>query len=80
MRLTPRVLRPPGVCGECRLRRHGYQLRCLEPTDHEGPHRWTPELLDGSDRRAGTRPPLRRATTSMAERLGRIVDWTNSDT
>jgi hypothetical protein len=37
-----RIRRPLVVCGETRARRHGYQLRCLEPTGHHGTHRWPP--------------------------------------
>ena len=77
MRLDPRIpIIPlmPGVCDQCRPRRHGYHLRCLEPAGHDGPHRWTPELLDRPARPDRTRPPIQRATRAMAERLGRILD------
>ena len=47
MRLIRKLFRSTVVCDECRRRRHGYQLRCLEPAGHAGAHRWTPELLEG---------------------------------
>jgi len=67
MRFTSRVLRAPGVCDQCRPRRHGYQLRCLEPAGHDGAHLWTPELVEQPGRRDTTRP-------SVAHRLGRLLD------
>jgi hypothetical protein len=51
------------VCDETRPRRYGYQLRCLEPPDHTGGHRWTPELLPEPDdqRRRRRGPPNRKS-------------------
>jgi hypothetical protein len=43
------------ICNATRVRRHGYQLRCLEPDDHTGDHQWTPELVDRGQ-------PVRRST------------------
>jgi hypothetical protein len=54
MRFLLGASRAAAVCNETRTRRYGYQLRCLEPQDHDGAHRWTPELVpDGGS----TRPP-----------------------
>jgi hypothetical protein len=52
-----------GVCDETRPRRFGYQLRCLEPPDHTGGHRWTPELLPEPGDQRGRRhgPPNRKS-------------------
>ena len=72
MRFPTRVFRNDDICDELRTRRHGYQLRCLEPVGHDGPHLWTPELVD-SRCRAGTRPPIARATASAVERIGRFL-------
>jgi hypothetical protein len=49
------------ACNETRPRRFGYQLRCLEPPDHTGGHRWTPELIPepGDQRRRRRGPPNR---------------------
>ena len=33
------------TCDEVRSTRLHYRLRCLLHPDHEGEHRWTPELL-----------------------------------
>jgi hypothetical protein len=33
------------TCDETRSTRLHYQLRCLLAADHDGDHRWTPELL-----------------------------------
>ncbi len=33
------------TCDETRATRLHYQLRCLLAADHDGDHRWTPELL-----------------------------------
>jgi hypothetical protein len=75
MRITPsRRFRAAGVCGEQRPRRYGYRLRCLEPEAHDGPHRWTPELVDAPARRGGSRPPISRATAHVVERVGRLLD------
>ena len=35
------------TCDEVRSTRLHYQLRCLLTPDHDGDHRWTPELLPG---------------------------------
>jgi hypothetical protein len=72
MHLPVRGFRNDDICDELRIRRHGYQLRCLEPVDHDGPHRWTPELVDTRNG-AGTRPPIARATASAVERIGRML-------
>jgi hypothetical protein len=77
MRLSPRTPRPPGVCDERRPRRHGYRLRCLEPEGHQGPHLWTPELLDEPVPRDRTRPAVKGAAdpvSSVARRVGRLLD------
>jgi hypothetical protein len=74
MRITARAPSIPDVCDERRPRRFGYQLRCLEPAGHDGPHRWTPELAGEPSRRDATRPPIRRATASAVGRLARFLD------
>ena len=33
------------TCDETRATRLHYQLRCLLTAEHDGEHRWTPELL-----------------------------------
>jgi hypothetical protein len=33
------------TCDEIRSTRLHYQLRCLLQPDHDGDHRWTPELV-----------------------------------
>jgi hypothetical protein len=33
------------TCDEVRSTRLHYQLRCLLHPDHDGDHRWTPELV-----------------------------------
>lgn len=35
------------TCDEVRSTRLHYRLRCLLAPDHDGDHRWTPELLPG---------------------------------
>jgi hypothetical protein len=57
-----RVQRPDEVCDETRPRRYGYQLRCLEPPGHDGPHRWTPELVADRFAVGSTRPASRGFT------------------
>ncbi len=42
---SPRPRAHFAICNETRPRSYGYQLRCLEPRGHAGPHRWTPELV-----------------------------------
>ena len=74
MRINVPTFRTTDVCNERRPRRHGYRLRCLEPADHDGPHRWTPELDGEPERRDATRPPIRRATASAVNRLSRLLD------
>jgi hypothetical protein len=71
MRLSPRALIARDVCDERRPRRHGYQLRCLEPAGHDGPHRWHPELVEHASHRDRTRP-------AAVRRLGRILEQTRS--
>jgi hypothetical protein len=46
MTLLFRTRRRGKVCGQTRIRPLGYRLRCLEPSGHDGEHRWTPELVD----------------------------------
>jgi hypothetical protein len=77
MRFTPRFA-VVECCDERRPRRHGYRLRCLEPAGHDGPHRWTLELVDGPPTRDTTRPAAGRhagvSVSSVARRVGRILD------
>ena len=48
---------PSPTCDEIRSTRLHYRLRCLLRPDHDGDHRWTPELVpadvDGNEMRAG---------------------------
>jgi hypothetical protein len=46
---------PSGAtCDEVRSTRLHYQLRCLLGPDHDGDHRWTPELVPvGEEAAAG---------------------------
>jgi len=45
------------TCDEIRSTRLHYRLRCLLTPDHDGDHRWTPELVpagvEGDEVRAG---------------------------
>lgn len=41
--------RSGSTCDEVRSTRLHYQLRCLLGSDHDGEHRWTPELVPGLD-------------------------------
>ncbi len=40
------------TCDETRSTRLHYQLRCLLNVDHDGEHRWTPELLSAESESA----------------------------
>jgi hypothetical protein len=47
----------PTTCDEVRSTRLHYRLRCLLTPEHDGDHRWTPELVpadvDGEEAAAG---------------------------
>jgi hypothetical protein len=46
---------PTRTCDEVRSTRLHYRLRCLLTPEHDGDHRWTPELVPvGADGEAAT--------------------------